>query len=134
MLRPTIYCMLLLLSSTQFGFAQVKKGFKYLAKSNYAAARTAFTKHKIHPVYAPLAHYGLIKTEFQEKEPELVSIYKMAEALYQDASHWEQLNPKARKKLRKKFQFDTLNIKTLRIELEHKALSHYHDSSGILNF
>ncbi|WP_373550027.1 hypothetical protein [Haliscomenobacter sp.] len=134
MLRPTIYCMLLLLSSAQFGFSQVKKGFKYLAKSNYSAARTAFTKHAAHPVYAPLAQYGLVKTEFQEKEPELASIYKMAEALYQDAARWEQLKPKARKKLRKKFQFDTLNIKTLRIELEHKALGHYHDSSGILNF
>ena len=134
MLRPTIYCMLFLLSSTQFGFAQVKKGFKYLAKSNYAAARTAFTKHAAHPVYAPLAQYGLVKTEFQEKEPELTSIYKMAEALYEDAARWEQLNLKARKKLRKKFQFDTLNIKSLRIELEHKALTHYHDSSGILNF
>lgn len=114
--------------------AQVKKGFKYLNKEDYSAARKAFLKHRAHPVYAPVADFGLIKIDVKTQAQTLDTLYAQANRLYRCDEKWLQLNAKARKKILKKFRFDTSQTRHLRIELEHKALDQLHDSSGILRF
>lgn len=114
--------------------AQVKKGFKYLNKEDYNAARKAFLKQRSHPIYAPVADFGLIKIDIKTQPLVLDTFYAQAQRLYQSDEQWLQLNVKSRKKLLKKFRFDTSQTRHLRIELEHKALAQLHDSSGILRF
>jgi hypothetical protein len=113
----------------------VKKGLKYLAKGDYPAARTAFDKHQSHRVYAPLAHFGRIQVGYKtQHQPSLDSLYQWAKNLYRCKEQWQNLPEKGRKKLLKKFRFDTTQIQQLRIDFENQALAQLHDSSGILIF
>lgn len=132
-LRPISIGILLLLCSAQ-GFAQVKKGYKLLAKKAYPAAQLAFKKQLSHPIYAPAARTGMVQIALEQQETRLDSLYKMAEHLYRAADQWQALSAKARKKVFKKTKVDTARFRTLRITVEHLALAHFHDSSGILTF
>lgn len=132
-LRSISIGILLILCSAQ-GLAQVKKGYKLLAKKAFPTAQLAFQKHLNHPVYASAAQAGLVQIALAKQENRLDSLYKMAEKLYRAADQWQALSAKARKKVFKKTRVDTATFRSLRITVERLALSHFHDSSGILTF
>ena len=132
-LRP-YFCSVLLVLLSVAGFSQVKKGYKFLAKKNYPAARAAFLKQYQHPVYAAGAHTGLVQIRLEEEEKRLDSLFKLADQLYLAAEKWESLSSQSRKKLFKKSKVDTARFRELFTEVERRALVQYHDSTGILVF
>ena len=131
-LRPISIGILLILCSAQ-GLAQVKKGYKLLAKKAYPAAQLAFQKQLNHPVYAPAARTGMVQIALEQQEDRLDSLYKMAEKLYRAADQWQALSAKARKKVFKKTKVDTSTFRSLRIAVEPREVSKEDDSEAGLS-